>query len=177
MKVMGSVLLVGVLALGLAACGDDTSKTVSAGSPTTTSKPASSGPVALVKVTTTPLGKIVTTADGSTVYLFKPDTATASVCIGACAGSWPPVTVTGTPTADGIDAKLLGTVTRDDGTMQLTIAGHPVYRYAGDSQPGDTTGEGVGGKWFVLGPDGSIITGPPAADAATTTAVSRSTGY
>lgn len=176
MKVMGSLLMVGILALGITACSNDTGKTVSAAGPST-SKPSSSGPVALVKVTTTPLGKIVTTADGSTVYLFTPDTSTTSACTGACAGSWPPVLVTGNPTAEGIAAKLLGTVTRDDGTTQLTIAGHPVYRFAGDSKPGDTTGEGVGGKWFVLGPDGSSITGAPAADAATTTAAPESTGY
>ncbi|MEJ8641361.1 hypothetical protein WKI68_07500 [Streptomyces sp. MS1.HAVA.3] len=55
---------------------------------------------------------------------------------------------------EGIDATLLGAVERADGTRQLTVAGWPVYRYAKDTKAGDTLGEGVGGTWHVLGPDG-----------------------
>ncbi|MFD0447742.1 hypothetical protein ACFQ10_43930 [Streptomyces indonesiensis] len=48
----------------------------------------------------------------------------------------------------------MGSVTRADGTKQLTLAGWPVYRFAGDNKPGDTKGQGVGGTWNALAPDG-----------------------
>lgn len=53
-----------------------------------------------------------------------------------------------------MDAALIGSVTRDDGSKQLTIAGWPMYRYAEDKKPGDANGQGVGGTWFAAAPDG-----------------------
>jgi secreted repeat protein with Y-X4-D motif len=50
---------------------------------------------------------------------------------------------------------VVGTVTRADGTKQLTIKGWPVYRYVGDKKPGTWKGQNVGGKWFVINPDGT----------------------
>jgi predicted lipoprotein with Yx(FWY)xxD motif len=54
----------------------------------------------------------------------------------------------------GIDSKLLGTLARPDGTVQLTLAGWPLYRYAKDANPGDTKGQGVGGTWYASTPAG-----------------------
>jgi hypothetical protein len=57
-------------------------------------------------------------------------------------------------TIDGVDKSLVGKVQRSDGTWQLTINGWPTYKYTGDTKVGDTKGQGVGGVWFALTPEG-----------------------
>ncbi|MFD8934947.1 SCO0930 family lipoprotein [Streptomyces sp. NPDC059578] len=103
------------------------------------------------------LGDLLTDSAGFTLYRFDKDTAkpSKSSCAGACATAWPPVPADGARAAAGIDASLLGTVTRADGTEQLTVAGWPVYRFAKDEKAGDTKGQGVGGTWFAAAPDGA----------------------
>jgi predicted lipoprotein with Yx(FWY)xxD motif len=64
--------------------------------------------------------------------------------------------------ADGVTGKL-GTITRDDGTKQVTLGGMPLYLYSGDSHAGDVTGQAVGGSWWAVSPDGTKVTGAPAA--------------
>ena len=61
----------------------------------------------------------------------------------------------GKPTLKGVSASVVGTVTRADGTKQLTIKGWPVYHYIGDKTPGQWKGQNVSGKWFVIKPDGA----------------------
>jgi predicted lipoprotein with Yx(FWY)xxD motif len=70
----------------------------------------------------------------------------------------------GTPKLDGIDASLVGTVTRSDGSKQLSIDGLPVYLFAQDSKAGEAKGQAVGGVWWVIGADGKKITKQPAGD-------------
>jgi predicted lipoprotein with Yx(FWY)xxD motif len=95
-------------------------------------------------------------AGGRTLYLFQQDTGTTSTCSGDCATTWPALTTDGAPTAgDGAQASLLGTTARDDGTTQVTYAGHPLYLFSGDAAPGDTNGQGIGGVWFASTPDGT----------------------
>jgi hypothetical protein len=83
-----------------------------------------------------------------------------SACSGACASAWPPVT--GTATAAGsAKASDLGTITRSDGTKQVTYDGHPLYYFVGDSGPGTASGQGsdnFGAKWWLVSPAGSDIT-------------------
>ncbi|MGW2486209.1 SCO0930 family lipoprotein [Streptomyces sp. NPDC001606] len=102
------------------------------------------------------LGKVVTDGAGMTLYRFDEDTANPpkSNCSGDCATTWPPVPADDATAGAGIDKALLGEVTRADGSKQLTIAGWPAYRYAKDAKAGDVKGQGVGGKWFALAPDG-----------------------
>ncbi|MEU7099809.1 SCO0930 family lipoprotein [Streptomyces longwoodensis] len=102
------------------------------------------------------LGKILTDGNGKTLYRFDQDTAEPpkSNCAGDCATAWPPVPADGVTASDGIDKSLLGEVTRADGTKQLTVGGWPAYYYAKDTTAGDTSGQGVGNKWFALAPDG-----------------------
>jgi predicted lipoprotein with Yx(FWY)xxD motif len=139
-----------------------------AGAPATTSLAppapagASSSTVAAVMVGRTGLGSILTDGAGLTVYLFEKDSGTTSSCNGACAALWPPVTTTTAQlaVAGGASRSLLGTTARTDGATQLTYAGHPLYRYAGDRKPGDTTGQGsqaFGGGWDVLTPAGQKV--------------------
>ncbi len=93
-----------------------------------------------------------------TVYLFEGDTGSASTCSGACASAWPPVTTKGTPTAAGsATAADLATITRSDGTKQLTYKGHPLYYFVQDKDSSDAYGQGAkafGASWYVLAPSG-----------------------
>ncbi|MHA6794083.1 COG4315 family predicted lipoprotein [Pseudonocardia bannensis] len=108
---------------------------------------------------TTALGTVVT-SDGLTVYRFEKDTAKppTSNCDEKCAKAWPPVTGDEAPALQGIRSELVGTIDRPDGTKQLTLDGWPLYRFAKDARPGDTTGEGVGGAWHAIAPDGTPVT-------------------
>jgi len=97
---------------------------------------------------------------GRVLYLFTNDTQNsgASSCSGECITSWPAVVVTGMPTAgEGLNGALLGTITRDDGTMQATYNGWPLYYYAGDAAPGDMMGQGMNGVWFLVSATGNAI--------------------
>ncbi|MBN0042881.1 hypothetical protein JS756_01870 [Streptomyces actuosus] len=102
------------------------------------------------------LGKVLTDSAGMTLYRFDSDTAEPpkSNCDGDCAKAWPPVPADDATAGDGVDKKLLGEITRSDGTKQLTIGGWPAYRYAKDTAAGDVRGQGVGDKWYALAPDG-----------------------
>ncbi|WP_328371598.1 SCO0930 family lipoprotein [Streptomyces sp. NBC_00457] len=102
------------------------------------------------------VGNMVTDSAGMTLYRFDQDTAEPpkTNCDGDCATTWPPVPADDATAGAGIDKALLGEVTRADGTKQLTVGGWPAYRYAKDTTPGDVKGQGVGGKWYALAPDG-----------------------
>lgn len=102
------------------------------------------------------IGEIVTDGAGLTLYRFDSDTAdpSTSACKGECATQWPPALVAGRVRAEGIDQNLIGKIKRPDGGWQLTLGGWPLYRYAGDAAPGDVNGEGIGGKWYSVAPDG-----------------------
>ncbi|WP_030388788.1 SCO0930 family lipoprotein [Streptomyces sp. NRRL S-241] len=115
------------------------------------------GPAGQMKVSEIQgLGAAVTDSEGFTLYRFDKDTPKPpkSNCEGDCAATWPAVAAEGASVSAGIDAALLGSVERSDGTKQLTVAGWPVYRYAKDAKAGDALGEGVGGTWHALGPGG-----------------------
>ncbi|HEU5215769.1 MAG TPA: hypothetical protein VFU30_09535 [Gaiellaceae bacterium] len=109
------------------------------------------------------LGRIIVDGKGRTLYLFAKDKGRNSACYGACAAYWPPLLTHGKPVAGtGVKQRLLGTTLRTNGATQVTYAGHPLYRYLGDSRPGDSTGEGLldfGAEWDVLSPAGSKIDG------------------
>jgi predicted lipoprotein with Yx(FWY)xxD motif len=103
------------------------------------------------------LGEILVGANGMTLYMFESDTkgAESSTCYDGCASAWPPLTVEETPTAgDGVSAAL-GTFDRETGETQVTAGGWPLYYYSPDENPGDATGQGVGGVWWVVAPDGT----------------------
>jgi len=104
------------------------------------------------------LGTILADRSGRSLYLFTNDAANTSNCSGGCALAWPPLLTNGDPTAmDAADGALLGTITRDDGTVQVTYNDLPLYYFAIDAKPGDTVGQNVGGVWFVLTPAGEAV--------------------
>jgi predicted lipoprotein with Yx(FWY)xxD motif len=105
------------------------------------------------------MGEVVKDQDGYVLYRFDDDKIkpeVKSTCNAECARIWPPaLTEDGEPQLEGVDAQDVGTVTRADGTKQITVGKWPVYRYYGDKKPGAWTGQNVGGKWFVVKPDGT----------------------
>jgi predicted lipoprotein with Yx(FWY)xxD motif len=156
--------------LTLAACsdGEDDGDVVSpAADDTPTEEPADapseteaeSGGDATLAVADSDLGEILVDADGLTAYVFFSDEQGGpSTCYDECEAAWPPITVDGDPVAgDGVDASLLGTTERDDGSTQVTYDGWPLYLFASDAAPGDTNGQGVGEVWFVIAPDGEPV--------------------
>jgi predicted lipoprotein with Yx(FWY)xxD motif len=105
------------------------------------------------------LGTFLVDGDGRTLYLFTVDGPGVSNCDEACLQAWPPLLTAGDPAVAGsADATLLGTLTRADGTLQVTYAGWPLYLFAADATPGDVNGQGVNDVWFVVAPDGMMIT-------------------
>jgi predicted lipoprotein with Yx(FWY)xxD motif len=107
------------------------------------------------------LGRLVVDGSGRTLYLFEKDKNRHSACYGACAQYWPPLLTHGKPVARvGVKQSLLGTTRRRNGTQQVTYAGHPLYRYVGDTGAGQTNGAGLqdfGGGWDPISPSGKKI--------------------
>ncbi|MFF3750598.1 hypothetical protein ACFYYH_09080 [Streptomyces sp. NPDC002018] len=103
------------------------------------------------------LDPVVVNGAGFTLYRFDKDTADPSVsnCTGECATTWPPYLVAsgGRVFIDGVDKSAIGFIKRD-GAFQVTVGGWPVYLFSKDTTAGDTNGQGVGGTWFGVRPDG-----------------------
>ena len=116
-----------------------------------------------VTVANAKMGKILVGPDGRTLYVFLKDTGPTSTCTGACLAAWPPLTVSGTVKAGtGVTAGKLGSSKLSNGKTIVTYGGHPLYYYAGDMAPGQTTGQGLkqfGAEWYVVGPNGSKVEG------------------
>jgi predicted lipoprotein with Yx(FWY)xxD motif len=158
------VIVIGTAVLGLSAltaCGGGDDKPAAVpNNGTSQSAPSSSG-AKLATADVGSFGKVIVDGTGRTLYVFDKDTANPSKsnCDGGCAAMWPPVLAgSGTPQVDGVDASLVGTVARTDGSKQVTVAGLPVYQFAKDTKAGDANGQAVGGIWWVVGPDGKKIT-------------------
>jgi predicted lipoprotein with Yx(FWY)xxD motif len=159
----------------LAACGGGGASTPPATNPPATTPPATSGPTEApttaaaeltLEVMTASAGEYVAGEGGLALYIFTPDAAApgTSTCNGDCATNWPPLVVddiADVAAGTGVTREL-GTVTRDDGTTQVTLGGNPLYYFAADSAAGDVKGQGVGGVWFLAAPDGTGVGAPEA---------------
>jgi len=141
-----------------AGCG---SSGTTGSSPPPSNSASVAGGSGTLQAQSSPLGQILVDGSGRTLYLFRADNGTTSHCYGSCAQAWPPDTATGRPSARGLKATMVGTTPRNDHTTQVTYNGHPLYRFAQDAKPGDTTGQGstaFGGAWYVVNPSGTPIT-------------------
>jgi predicted lipoprotein with Yx(FWY)xxD motif len=125
-----------------------------AAAPGTTGAPAGEPAVATAE---TDLGTILVDAEGFTLYAFLSDTAGEPTCTGGCAEAWPPALVEGEPSYGDLDPSVFSLVESPTGGQQLKAGDWPLYRYAGDQAPGDVTGQGSGGVWYVVAPDGTVI--------------------
>jgi predicted lipoprotein with Yx(FWY)xxD motif len=175
-----TIALVFVLSLGLLACSSDSSdpgaespddstpadvetddddEVVEAAEPDEGEQDEVDGEVAPdVGSRTTGIGTLLVDADGLTLYVTSEDGPEQSQCTDECTDTWIPYTVeVDDPiVANNVDGDLVSTFEREDGTLQVAMDGHPLYRYAGDEEPTDTNGQEVGGIWFIIGPDGSV---------------------
>jgi predicted lipoprotein with Yx(FWY)xxD motif len=125
----------------LSACGSSQS----ASSPSAASAPSPvASPVVLTKALGTSGTALVAASNGMTVYSFAKDAAGSgkSACTGACATKWPALTIPSGATPAGAAGVTgpLASITRDDGSLQVTYKGLPLYFFSGDSAPGDTKG-------------------------------------
>jgi predicted lipoprotein with Yx(FWY)xxD motif len=160
---MNKKLILGLAAVSLSIVGMSGCASNAPATDTSTESSESPGdsPAADAELTVadSSLGDIIVDGEGMTVYIFDKDTADSgkSVCSGDCLAAWPPVVTTSeSPTVDGVTGEI-STITRDDGSLQVAINGLPLYLYAPDEAAGDVTGQGVGGVWWVVGPDGKKI--------------------
>jgi predicted lipoprotein with Yx(FWY)xxD motif len=168
---VGGAVSVAVLAAACSSAGSSTaasspaapaSGAAAGGSASASGGSASASGGTVITTATSSAGTFLTSSSGRAIYLWVKDTGDASTCSGACAGAWPAVTATGSVTAAG-SAKPsdLGTITRSDGTKQVTYDGHPLYYFAGDPGAGTATGQGsdsFGAKWWLVAPSGSDVT-------------------
>jgi predicted lipoprotein with Yx(FWY)xxD motif len=167
----------------------DPDATAPAGSDATTELPDDQVTNKLTGTAVKRMGEVVEDEDGWVLYRFDGDTnnPAKSNCNGDCAKVWEPaLTNDGKPTLKGVSASVVSTVTRADGTKQLTIKGWPIYHYIGDKTPGQWKGQNVSGKWFVIKPDGaknltclpavSKPVAPPASDSGASSSDSGTAG-
>ena len=160
-----SVLVTAILLLNLSilfvACGGGSSNTTptSSNAGAATAKPSPSATTAATAATSSAtasttlataanaaLGKnILVDSAGKTLYTYDKDTAGTSACTGACATTWPPLTIASgsTPKAGSGVTGALATITRSDGAKQITYKGAPLYTYQQDAKAGDASGDGV----------------------------------
>ncbi len=132
----------------------------SASQPEESSTPAqpSSSTGTTIKTGNSEYGPMLFDSRGQAIYIFELEESSKAECYGSCAKSWPPVLTDGDPVASGnVDAKLLGTTKRTDGTTQVTYNGHPLYFYANE-KPGEVECHNIkthGGLWWVIQPNGT----------------------
>jgi predicted lipoprotein with Yx(FWY)xxD motif len=114
---------------------------------------------AVISVVTDPkFGKILVGASGMTLYAYSKDSADTVTCTGQCAVNWPPLSTQGKPVlGNGVNPDMVGTAQLTDGSKVVTYNHSPLYNWANDHKAGDVTGQGVGGVWFVVSPDGKMI--------------------
>ncbi len=106
-------------------------------------------------VVPTHYGPVVANDRGEVLYSYADDTTTTSACNADwCLVDWPPLQSPGGPTKSTSISAPVAVIGGAGGTTQVTLGGHPLYTFAGDLHPGDTRGEGIGGDWFLISPDG-----------------------
>ena len=152
MRIRSLVAATALGVVGLSACG-------SAGgynAPAATPASATNAPSATLTTRDSSLGPVLVDGKQLTLYGLTNDANGMSTCLDACAMAWPPETVDNANLPSGLDPTIFSVITRPDGTHQLKAGKWPLYRFAGDSAPGDVNGQGSGGVWFVVTPTGAL---------------------
>ncbi len=162
----GPALTLAALAFLAVACTSTSSTTTQ--ETTKTGAVSASKTSATVSTGSTSLGTVLVDAQGMTLYYLTTEHGGHIQCTGGCATTWPPLTVPAgsTPTSAGAVTRL-GTVTRPDGSTQVTFDGAPLYRYSGDTASGQTNGNGVDGVWFAEKPSTSTGDGSSSTSSST----------
>jgi predicted lipoprotein with Yx(FWY)xxD motif len=149
----------GATAAPTAAAPTDAPASVEPSAPAETPSDGTAG--VSVAVSSTSLGDILVDGEGMTLYAFTPDTGGTPTCYDDCAAAWPPLTADAVPSLGaGLDAGDFTLVDRTDGGKQVAVNGWPLYYFASDAAAGDTNGQGVGGKWYVVDAAGKLVGAP-----------------
>jgi predicted lipoprotein with Yx(FWY)xxD motif len=161
-RLSSTLASVTAIALFAGACGSSSSEgRPGQGAPLTQGAAAAKSKGPKLKVIDSDFGRILADGRGRALYLFTADTGRASTCSGDCAVAWPPWIVSRKPrAASGARGKLIGTTRREDGRLQATYRGHPLYYYVGDRAPGEVTCQAVfefGGYWYVVRSSGKAV--------------------
>jgi predicted lipoprotein with Yx(FWY)xxD motif len=166
MKSIAGTLVVAAILLG--ACGNDSKEKTDAGAKSKTSEATSTtekaADDAAVTVKETSLGDVLVGKDGMTLYGFTNDVDGNPTCVDKCADAWPAALVDTEELPAGLDSAVFSVVERPDDTYQLKAGDWPLYYYSGDKAEGDVNGQGVGGIWFVVAEDGTLIKDEKPAD-------------
>src|SRR5262249_42743827 len=111
-----------------------------------------------LRVVSSPIGSVVADGAGQTLYTYTDDRPGRSACTADwCVQDWPPLIVRDPlPRSLGVSAHV-GVLKRPDGTLQATLDGHPLYRFAGDTEPGGVRGLGIGGDWYPIAPNDAKV--------------------
>ena len=147
----GTIALIALAALAAAGCGSTAAANGSGGGSS-----GASGSGTHIGTHTATVGgtseTVLANSQGMTLYFFDSDTTSSVACSSGCTGTWPAVTSSGTPVADGSLPGTLSVISAANGT-QVTYNGHPLYTYSGDSAPGQANGDGIMGKWHAATPN------------------------
>src|SRR3954447_19263285 len=162
-RTFGIITVFAAGALALAACGSTGSGGSTAASGTSSSSSSSSAAATDLASWKSPLGTVVVDSKAQTVYMFDKDTAgAASACTGQCVSLWPALTTTSSsPSVTGVTGDV-GTAPTADGKQQVTLDGHRLYLFSGDSGAQQVNGQGFMNLWWVVAPDGTKVTGTAA---------------
>ena len=165
-------LAAAIVILALGACADTAEEQVEPGEvieQPVAEQPAGAGTTAasltLGVDTLEGTGAYLTDGSGRALYLLEGEPEGQSTCYDACAEAWPPVLAsqaTAAPNASGVQASLIGTMQRRDGSTQLTYGGKALYYYRADQGPGEAKGQDVTdqwGEWYLVKPTGGALEG------------------
>jgi len=171
MKIPAMVALSAAALLTLSACGNGSSSTTAA-------PPADTGGTTASALSTgqTSLGKVLVDSRGMTLYTLSADGHDHSTCSAQCLQFWPAVA----PAKAGKLSVATSSTTTPSGSPIATVAGHPVYTFSQDQQPGDVNGEGVnefGGTWYAVSPAGQPVTGTAQSPSGGTSSSTTGRGY
>jgi predicted lipoprotein with Yx(FWY)xxD motif len=161
---LAMVITGGMAAVVLAACGSSTKTDV---------QPADLQTAALSTIQSATLGDVVVDSRGHAVYRYDKDTANPpkSNCTGSCASVWPPVLApSGSLQIRGVDPSAVSTITRADGSKQLTLDGWPLYEFTGDASQGQIKGQAFQNIWWAVTPTGGKAAVQPGAAPSSTAA-------
>lgn len=150
------IALIGISACAPSATTNPQAPTLTAAGSNTSAAPSSASDAAVKVARVQGFGLFLTDNADRTLYAFANDTKDTSECTGTCLQNWPPFIAHATPkAASNLNATLLTTFAIADGSLQVEYDNHPLYYYAGDKNPGDVKGQGVGNVWHVLSPRGN----------------------
>ena len=145
------------------ASASEAAPSASASEAASASASAASGGAIQLKLATGALGTFLTDGTGKTLYMFTPDEDQAApTCNDQCAASWPALTASSASdvtVGDGLDQSKVKLEARADGTQQVVYGEYPLYFFAKDTAAGQTNGQGVGSKWYVVNGEGEPIKG------------------